>query len=87
MIRITSRAISRYRERVAPVDFATAHAALTSPAIQKAIEFGAPFVRLGTGQRIVIEGHVVVTVLPKEVWLATLDRRLRTDLCSNRKPS
>lgn len=61
---VTSHAISRYRERVAAVSLEEAEAALSSPAIQKAADFGAPFVKLGTGQRVVLIGHRVVTVLP-----------------------
>lgn len=63
-LHVTSHAISRYRTRVAPVDDDAARAALSSPVIVKAAEFGARCVRLPTGQRIVIEDHHVATVLP-----------------------
>lgn len=36
------------------------------PAIVKAAEFGAPLVRLGTGQHVVLQGGTVITVLPKD---------------------
>lgn len=67
MIHITSHAPSRYRERVAPVDYERARAVLASPTVECAADFGAPYVRLGTGQRIVLEGRTVVTVLPAGV--------------------
>lgn len=63
-LHITGHAISRYRERVEPVDYATAHTRLQCPAVEAAADFGAPFVRLPGGQRIVLKGHTVVTVLP-----------------------
>lgn len=66
MIRVSSHAISRYRERVALVDYGTALAVLSSAAIQAAASFGAKYVRLGTGQRVVIEDGAVVTVLPAD---------------------
>lgn len=66
-LHVTGHAISRYRERVDPgADFDRAHAALTSAAVERAAGFGAPFVKLGTGQRIVIVEHRVVTVLPAD---------------------
>lgn len=82
MIHVTSHAISRFRERVAPVSYDEAVAALSSPAVEKAAAFGAPFVKLGTGQRIVLVGDHVVTVLPRDKWAASLDRR-RTGVAHN----
>jgi hypothetical protein len=77
-VRISSHAISRYRERVAPrLTMAEAIEALSSPAIRRAAEFGAAYVRLGTGQRIALDGFVVVTVLPKDESLQCLRRRDR----------
>lgn len=76
-LHVSSHAISRYRERVAPVDQSTAVAALRSPVITLAARIGAPLVRLPGGQRVVIEDGVVVTVLPKDHWTAALDRRRR----------
>jgi hypothetical protein len=63
-LRVSSHAISRYRSRVEPVDYDTAHAALTTPAILAAAKFGCSSVRLPSGQRIIIEENTVVTVLP-----------------------
>jgi hypothetical protein len=65
-LRITSHAVERYQERVANVTPTEARIALTSPVIAKAADFGAPYVKLGTGQHVVLEGRVVVTVLPKD---------------------
>jgi hypothetical protein len=73
-LHVTGHAISRYRERVDPgADFDRAHAALTSAAVVRAADFGAPFVKLGTGQRIVIVEHRVVTVLPADTHRGKLD--------------
>lgn len=82
MIRVTSHAIARYRERVRNVSIDVARAALSIAAVQKAAEIGAPFVKLGTGQRIVIERNVVVTVLPSNYHPTGLSRE-RQHLCSN----
>lgn len=64
MIRVSSHAISRYMERVRRCRYDEAYAALSCPAVVSAIAFGAKFVRLAGGQRIVIENGVVVTVQP-----------------------
>jgi hypothetical protein len=63
MIHVSSHAISRYRECVAPVSYDEARAALATPVIEAAACFGAHYVRLGGGQRVVIEEGTVVTVL------------------------
>lgn len=62
-IHVSSHAISRYRERVEPVSYDEAIKALSSPAIEAAVRFGAGYVRLGTGQRVVIKLGAVITVL------------------------
>lgn len=72
---VTMHAIGRYQERVANLPDAAVVEALTSPCIVKAAAFGAPFVRLATGQRIVLEAGAVVTVLPSDYWPKALDRR------------
>lgn len=74
-IHVTQHAIDRFIQRVARVTRAEAVIALSSPAVHCADRFGAPFVRLGTGQRIVIHDHTVITVLPKDTSPASLDRR------------
>lgn len=73
---ITAHAIERFQERVANLPDAEARQALLDLA-GPALQFGAPFVRLGTGQRIVIANGRVVTVLPKETYLSSLRRRPR----------
>lgn len=72
MIHVTAHAISRYRERVRDIPADEARALLSSPAISAAADFGAPFVRLGTGQRICLVGRSVVTVLPADTWRGKL---------------
>lgn len=74
---ISAHAVQRYQERVANVSDEQARAALNSPAVNLAANFGAPFVRIATGQRIVIENHVVVTVLPSDMKTGKLDPRRR----------
>ena len=63
---VSEHAIMRFQERVANVSDTKARAALSSQAICKAIAFGARYVRLGTGHRIVIKNETIVTVLPLE---------------------
>lgn len=72
---LTRHAIQRYRERVADVPACEIWRALDIPAVRLAIDFGARFVRLAGGQRLVLEENRVVTVLPREHWLGSLDRR------------
>lgn len=72
---ITHHARQRFRERVADLTDEAIDAALSSPTIIRAMQFGAPYVRLGTGQHVVIDGDVIVTVLPKDHRLGTFDRR------------
>ena len=66
-VHVTRHAAERFIERVdAQLTLSEAIAALSSPVIQRAAAFGAAYVKLGTGQRVALDGHVVVTVLPKE---------------------
>lgn len=81
-IRVTRHAAERYLERVDPrLTLAEAVKALSGHAIQRAADFGAPYVKLGTGQHVVLEGATVVTVLPRDQDLGCFDpardRRLR----------
>jgi len=62
-LHVTRHAVQRYCERVCAVSPTTAKRALSSTAVQAAVAFGAPFVRLPTGQRIVVREGNVVTVL------------------------
>lgn len=71
-LHITEHAIERYQERVANVSEADARIALSSPAVTTAADFGAPYVKLGTGQRIVIEGGRVITVLPSDMTIGRM---------------
>ncbi|NBC37349.1 hypothetical protein GTZ99_12390 [Novosphingobium sp. FSY-8] len=66
-LHITRHAIQRYIERVEAVHPVRAMRALRSPAIASAMTFGAPIVKLGTGQRVVIRAGAVVTVLPSDM--------------------
>jgi hypothetical protein len=76
MIHVTRHAAERFLERVdGRLTLAEAIEALSSPAIQRAAQFGAPCVRLGTGQRVVLEGWHVVTVLPADLSPGRLDPR------------
>lgn len=75
MIRVTRHAIQRFVERVAPVNPKRAREMiLTAIAKTRADDTGAPYVKLGTGQRIVIEGDAVVTVLAKGTTMGLLGR-------------
>lgn len=71
MIHITRHAIDRAMERVPGINTEDqARTLLSSRAIIAAGQFGAKYVRLGTGHRVVIEDGSVTTVLPAEthVW-------------------
>lgn len=72
---LTRHAIQRYRERVADLPAAEIWRALDCPAVRVAIEFGARFVRLSGGQRVVLEENRVVTILPRNRGRAALARR------------
>lgn len=63
-LHVTSHAIERAMERIGCKTPAEAQAMLTGPFIVAAADFGAQYVRLATGQRIVLDGRSVVTVLP-----------------------
>ena len=54
------------RRRVADVSEQAAREALQSKCIEKAAEIGACFVKLPGKQHVVIDGDVVVTVLPSD---------------------
>jgi hypothetical protein len=74
ILRVSDHAIVRFKERVAPVSPEEARLALSSEAILEAAAFGVAYVKLGTGQRVVLEDGAVVTVLPKETWPGSLGR-------------
>lgn len=66
----SKHAIERYQERVADLPAATIRAILTAPSVQVAAMFGAKFVRIASGHRLVLGndgyGPIVVTILPAE---------------------
>lgn len=64
MIHITDHAIQRYQERIADVPAAEACRLMDTAAVRSAAQFGAPYVRLPTGQRLVIHEGKIITVLP-----------------------
>jgi hypothetical protein len=61
---VSPHAIRRYQERVADVSDDEAYEALSSRAVVCAAQFGAHYVKLSGGQRVVVDGGSVVTVLP-----------------------
>jgi hypothetical protein len=67
MLTITRNAVERYQQRVEPVSEDIARARLSTKAFQCAEMFGARIVILPTGQRLVIEGDAIVTVLSRKV--------------------
>lgn len=72
MIHITAHAIDRYRERVANIPDEQIRARLNAPIIARAIDFGARTIRLGTGQRLIIDNQTIVTITPKGYKLGCL---------------
>jgi hypothetical protein len=73
-LHITRHAIERYQQRVSPVSDDEAREALSSPAVQIAAQIGAQFVRLPTGQRIVIHEHTIITVQPADHYRRMIHR-------------
>lgn len=63
MIHVTHHAVQRYQERVRNVPEAEVRAILSGKAFQAAATFGARCVILPRGQRAVIHGATVVTIL------------------------
>lgn len=75
-VHISGHAIQRYQERVANIPEERVRVALDTPAVRAAVSFGCPYVRLPTGQRIVLDHGVIVTVLPMDNPVHRL-RRMR----------
>lgn len=71
MIHVTARAIERIPGCKTETD---ARQALTCAAVELAASIGAPFVKLGTGQHVVVRDSAVITVLPKDKYLGTMSR-------------
>jgi hypothetical protein len=63
---VTLHAIERYQQRVENVPAIEVHRRLNAPALRKAAEFGARFVRLSGGQRIVMKDWRIITILPRD---------------------
>lgn len=62
---VTCHAIERYQERVENVPAAEITRRLNAPVFQSAADFGAPYVKLSGGQRVVIVERRIITVLPQ----------------------
>lgn len=77
---VTAHARQRYRERVADIPDADIDAALSTRAFGTAEDIGAPVVILPTGQRAIIKGHHIITVLPKGTHVFTDTTHMRDDL-------
>lgn len=72
---VTPHAVRRYRERVADRPDRWVIGYLAGKVFCLADSFGAPFVRLAGGQRVILRNHAVVTVLPADKCLDRLSRR------------
>lgn len=75
MTHVTAHAIERYQERVENLSHEAVTERLSCPAVQVAAAFGACFVRLSTGHRIVIKDGDVITVLPAENFKRQIARQ------------
>ena len=80
VLHVTRHALVRFRERVADVPDREARQALSGRAFETAEMIGAPVVILPAGQRAVIKGKHIVTVLPKGVHVFTDSTHHRDDL-------
>lgn len=74
-LRLTRTALRRYRECVADLPAREVWLALDCPAVRAAREFGARFVRLSGGQRVVLQDNCIVTILPSNYRLLRLCRQ------------
>ena len=72
---VTLHAIERYQQRVEDVPAAVVSRRLNAPVFQCAADFGARYVKLPGGQRVVIVESRVITVLSTEHGAACLDRQ------------
>lgn len=80
-IHVTQHAVQRYQERVSNLPDEQVRASLAAnPAVRRAVNFGAPFVKLPGGQRVVLYKGRVITILPKDHYAAALDRRRDAEL-------
>lgn len=72
-VMVSVHAVDRYRQHVADVAPDAARAAMLTPAVYTAAAFGARFVRLAGGQRLVIRNGAITTVLPADHPRGRLD--------------
>lgn len=63
---VTRHALDRYRERIDDLPDREIEQRLTTAPYRIAAEFGARYVRLGSGHRVVIIDHKVITILPQD---------------------
>lgn len=80
---VTDHAVQRFQERVRPCSDHEARTALSTPAVKAAAMFGAQFVRLATGHRIALKGHVVMTVLPPDHFKRQINRHKMPRFANN----
>lgn len=73
-VTVSRHAMDRYRERVANVSDREIFEALTTPTFELAVELGAPMVKLPGGHHAVLREDTVVTVLPSDASVDTLNR-------------
>lgn len=83
MIRVTAHAYARFVERVANWSRQEVTAFFNRPAFVMAARFGAPYVKLGSGHRAVLDGLNVVTILPQGAHPNTLDRAGKPAECNS----
>lgn len=76
MITVSAHAMERYRERVADLPNVKIARQLMTPIVVTACRFGAHYVRLPSGHRLVLREWTIVTVLPADHAPRLLDRRL-----------
>ena len=72
---VTLHAVERYQQRVEDVCATEVKRRLNAPVFQCAADFGARYVKLPGGQRVVIVESRVITVLSTEHGAACLDRQ------------
>lgn len=75
MIHVTAHAIERYQERVQNLPCEAVIERLTCPAVMIAAQFGATIVRLSGGQRVILKGSAVVTVMPADNFKRQIARQ------------
>lgn len=62
---VTDHALLRYMERVMGIEVEKIREQMISETLRLGVEMGAASVKLGTGERMVLQGSTIVTVLPK----------------------